>query len=300
MKAETPSITLKPASLFRISDETSAFPGLDRVGAQFALGLADVISVHGGAGTKVKCGETMITTFEEWRDRPGEINATCRYRMAPLKGGMLLAIPQAYISELVDRFYGGDGNIPTARKELSAAEDRFFARIGEMTAPMLAAAWAEMVTIDPVVAKLDHSGSAPTLVPGTRQVAVQHFAAESVEGKLVVIDLVYPLSLLRTVPQLVAAPESEEAPQIDPIWQSRLSDAVMQVRLPVRTVFARPELPLAQLLTLQPGDIIPVCLPNQVPVTIANRVFARGSVGDSNGRTAIKIERIEEGSAFYE
>ena len=34
--------------------------------------------------------------------------------------------------------------------------------------------------------------------------------------------------------------------------------------------------------------------------TIAGRIFARGSVGDSNGRTAIKIERIEEGSASYE
>lgn len=300
MKTDAPSLALKAASLFRISDETSAFPGLDRVGAQFALGLADVIGAHGGAGTKVRCGETTITTFEEWRDRSAELSAICRYRMAPLKGGMLLSVPQPYVSELVDRFYGGEGSLPTARKELSAAEDRFFGRLGGMIAPMLAAAWAEMVSIDPVVAKLDHSGSVPTLVPGTRQVAVQHFTAESVEGRQVAIDLVYPLSLLRTVPQLVAAPESEEAPQIDPVWQSRLSDAIMQVRLPVRTVFARPELPIAQLLTLQPGDIIPVCLPNQVPVTIAGRVFARGSVGDSNGRTAIKIERIEEGSTTYE
>lgn len=300
MKSEAPTPALKPASLFRISDETSAFPGLDRVGAQFALGLADVIGANGGSGTKVRCGETTVTTFEEWRDRPGDPSAICRYRMAPLKGGMLLSVPQPYISELVDRFYGGDGTVLNMRAELSAAEDRFFSRLGEMIVPMLAAAWAEMVAIDPVVAKIDHSGSVPTLVPGTRQVAVQHFIAESVDGRQAAIDLVFPLSLLRTVPPLAAAPESEEAPQIDPVWQSRLSDAVMQVRLPVRTVFARPELPLAQLLTLQPGDIIPVCLPNQVPVTIAGRLFARGSVGDSNGRTAIKIERIEEGSAFYE
>lgn len=300
MKPGTSPAPLKPASLFRIGEEASAFPGLDRVGAQFALGLADVIGANGGAGTKVRCGETVITTFEEWRDRSGEPNAICRYRMAPLKGGMLLSVPQPYINQLVDRFYGGDGTVLAARLELSPAEERFFGRLGELIAPMLAAAWAEMISIDPAVAKLDHSGSVPTLVPGTRQVAVQRFTAESVEGRQVVIDLVYPLSLLRTVPQLVAAPESEEAPQVDPVWQSRLSDAVMQVRLPVRTVFARPELPLAQLLTLQPGDIIPVCLPNHVPVTIAGRIFARGSVGDSNGRTAIKIERIEEGSASYE
>ena len=300
MSEEQTQAPLKPASLFRIGEETSAFPGLDRVGAHFALGLADVLGAHGGAGTKVRCGETTITTFEEWRDRPNVCNANCRYRVAPLKGGMLLSLPQSYVSLLVDRFYGGDGNVSVKRAELSAAEERYIGRLGEMLAPMLAAAWAEMVVIEPAVAKLDHSGTAPTLVPDTRQVAVQHFVAESVDGREVAIDLVYPLSLLRTVPQLVAAPETEEAPQVDPIWQSRLSDAIMQVRLPVRTVFARPELPLAQLLTLQPGDIIPVCLPNQVPVTIAGRVFARGTVGDSNGRTAIKIESIEEGISVYE
>lgn len=300
MKPDTHTPTLKPASLFRISDETSAFPGLDRVGAQFALGLADVLGAHGAAGTKVTCGETLITTFEEWRDQSAALRAICRYRMAPLKGGMLFSMPQAYVTELVDRYYGGDGNIPATRMELSAAEDRFFGRLGETIAPVLAAAWSEMIAIDPAVAKVEHSGTIPMLVPGTRQVAVQHFSAESADGRQVDIGLVYPLSLLRTVPQLVAAPESEEAPQIDPVWQSRLADAVMQVRLPLRTVFARPELPLAQLLTLRPGDVIPVCLPNQVPITVAGRVFARGSVGDSNGRTAIKIERIEEGNTVYE
>lgn len=300
MKPETAPPALTPTTLFRASDETLAFPGLERVGTQFALGLADVIGSNGGIGTKVMCGETTITTFAEWRDRAGGPNAVCRFRMAPLKGGMLLSVPQHYISELVDHFYGGDGTVPSPRKELSAAEQRYFAKLGALVAPMLAAAWAEMVKIEPVVAKVDHSGSQPTLAPDTQQVAVQHFTAESIDGKRVVIEVVFPLSMLRAVPQLVATPDSEEASQVDPVWQSNLTDAVMQVRLPIRTIFARPELPLSQLLTLQPGDIIPVCLPSQVPVTVAGRVFARGSVGDSNGRTAIKIEHIEEGSASYE
>ena len=138
MTSDTSLSELKPASLVRISDETSAFPGLDRVGAQFALGLVDVLAANGDAGAKVRCGDTAITTFDEWRNQPSETRATCRYRMAPLKGGALLSIPQAYVSQLVDRFYGGDGNTTVARKELSAAEDRFFCRLGNTVAPMLA------------------------------------------------------------------------------------------------------------------------------------------------------------------
>jgi len=298
--SETASPALTPATLFRDSDETLSFPGLERVGAQFALGLADVIGSNGGIGTKVMCGETTIATFAEWRDRTGSASAVGRFRMTPLKGGMLLSLPQPYISQLVDRYYGGDGTAPATRKELSAAEERYFAKLCNLLVPMLAAAWSDMIRIEPVVAKLDHSGSPPTLVPDTHQVAVQHFTVESMDGKKVAVDVVFPLAMLRAVPQLVAAPDLEEASQVDPVWQTSLNESVMQVRLPVRTIFARPELPLSQLLTLQAGDIIPVCLPNLVPVTVAGRVFARGSVGESNGRTAIKIERIEEGSASYE
>lgn len=300
MNTQPAPSSFTPATLFRASDETLAFPGLDRVGSQFAFGLADVIGSNGGVGTKVSCGETTIATFAEWRDRIGVASAFCRFRMAPLKGGMLLSMPQSYVGELVDRFYGGDGTVIGTRKELSASEESFFAKVGALLVPMLSAAWADMVKIEPMVAKIDHSGSQPTLVPDTQQVAVQHFTAESIEGKRVAIEVIFPLSMLRAVPQLVAAPDPEEASQVDPVWHSNLSDAVMQVRLPIRTIFARPELPLSQLLTLKPGDVIPVCLPNQVPVTVAGRVFAHGSVGDSNGRTAIKIERIEEGIASYE
>ena len=54
---------------------------------------------------------------------------------------------------------------------------------------------------------------------------------------------------------------------------------------------------LQRLLTLAVGDIIQVPMPRQIPVTIGGRLFAQGSVGEANGRTAIKIESIQQGKA---
>lgn len=298
--ADATATAPKSVSLIRASEETSEFPGLGRVGQLFAHGLADILATNGEGTAKVRCGETMIMSFEDWRAQKGEARATCRYRMNPLKGGMLLSIPQIYVTRLVDRFYGGDGEGLTAQKELTAAEERFLSRLCETLGTILVSAWAEMIAIEAPIAKIDHSGSSPTLTALTRQVAVQSLWVEGAMAKPFTVDMVYPLNLLRGVPQLLAMPEQEEAPQVDHAWQQMMADAAMQVRLPVRTVFARPELPLAQLLNLKAGDIIPVCLPNQVPVTVAGRLFAHASVGDSNGRTAIKIERIEEGSIVYE
>jgi flagellar motor switch protein FliM len=67
----------------------------------------------------------------------------------------------------------------------------------------------------------------------------------------------------------------------------------MNVKLPVRSVLAEPVIPLAQLMTLKPGDIIPISFGPEIPLLVSNNRFARGAVGASNGRAAIRVHRIE-------
>ena len=52
---------------------------------------------------------------------------------------------------------------------------------------------------------------------------------------------------------------------------------------------------LVKLLSLEVGDIIPITMPRQVPVTVAGRKFALGSIGEANGNAAIMIDQIEKG-----
>ena len=65
--------------------------------------------------------------------------------------------------------------------------------------------------------------------------------------------------------------------------------------MPVRSVLARPEISLVKLLALEVGDIIPLTMPRHVPVTVAGRSFAFGSIGEANGNAAIMIDHIEKG-----
>lgn len=79
----------------------------------------------------------------------------------------------------------------------------------------------------------------------------------------------------------------------DPSWTNNLMRAAMNVKLPVRSVLAEPVIPLTQLMTLKPGDIIPISFGPEIPLMVTNRRFARGAVGASNGRAAIRVHRIE-------
>jgi flagellar motor switch protein FliM len=87
----------------------------------------------------------------------------------------------------------------------------------------------------------------------------------------------------------------QSASTVDPLWSGALDKALRDVRMPVRSVLARPEISLVKLLALEVGDIIPLTMPRHVPVTVAGRSFAFGSIGEANGNAAIMIDHIEKG-----
>ncbi len=66
----------------------------------------------------------------------------------------------------------------------------------------------------------------------------------------------------------------------------------MGVKFPVRSVLAEPVIPLAQLLSLKVGDVIPVGLGHDVPVMVGADRLGTGTVGTSNGHAAIKLTSI--------
>jgi flagellar motor switch protein FliM len=78
----------------------------------------------------------------------------------------------------------------------------------------------------------------------------------------------------------------------DPVWRRQLAERMDDVRLPARTVLARPNLNMSQLMALQPGDVINIHIARHLPLIIGNRVFAHGSIGEQDGRAAFMIEKL--------
>ncbi|MEK6638616.1 MAG: FliM/FliN family flagellar motor switch protein [Pseudomonadota bacterium] len=289
-----------PVSLLRKCDDTPAFPGMNRIGERFARALGNVIVGAGADKATVTFDAIKLKSFGEWRDAQNGGGALCRYHLPPMKGAMLIAIPAEFVIHMVDLFYGGAGEISNVRSEFTAAECRYIRRFGEQCLPSLALAWADVVTLSPVFSGDEYEISNAKLGKDIDLVAVQSFSMVIGAGTPMSLACIYPVAALRAFEALSDAPQTEMSSNADPVWRERLSEAVSQVRLPMRSIFARPELPLSQLLSIKPGDVIPVCLPSHIPITVAGRLFAQGSVGESNGRAAIKIEKIEQGQTRYE
>lgn len=294
-RASTAAADAQASLLLRKAEDGYAFPALDGVANRFARSLRDLVRALGAPAVQVERESAERASFAEWSAAAAPA-IFWRYHAPPLKGPLLIAAARPLLLQLVDIFYGGKGQLASEREELTDAEERFAARFGRDIAQQLAAAWAEAL---PIVPELDCVACDPAKLAAVRaddELLVQRFTLRGKPFDGRTIACAYPLAALRGIAGGEPAPALPETPAADPVWAATLSSALREVRLPVRSVLARPEISLVKLLALEPGDIIPLAMPRHVPVTVAGRLFATGSIGEADGNAAIMIEHIEKGS----
>lgn len=272
-------------SLLRQPQNEESFPAMDRVGLQFARGLKDYLASLDFGDASMEPPTSHVMPFGHWQAMR-EADMLFQFRLQK-KLSVLIAVPLPMLLGLVDLFYGGSGAQADARDALTAAELRFADRMAGQFAAMLAAAWTGMSSgARPMLGAVALSSEAKYFCKANEAALVQNFPSTG-------IACVYPLAALRA--ETGASEETSVAAVPDAEWSARVNAAALSIRLPVRTIFARPEISVAKLIKLQPGDIIPLLLPQHVPITVSGRHFAQGNVGEASGRVAIKIENMQQG-----
>lgn len=288
----TEAADARASLLLRKAEGSYAFPALDSVAVQFARSLRDLVRALGAPSVQVERGETATMSFADWAAASAPA-IFWRYHAPPLKGPLLLSAPRPLLLQLVDIFYGGKGAPAGEREELTDAEDRFAARLGRDMGLQLAAAWRSKLGLEPELDCVTCDAAKLAAVRADDELFVQHFVLRGAPFEGRTITCAYPLAALRGIAG--AEPAMDIPGAADPAWAGALHKTLREVRLPVRSVLARPEISLVKLLALEVGDIIPIGMPRHVPVTVAGRSFALGSIGEANGNAAIMIEHIEKG-----
>ena len=284
----------KESLLLRKAADGYAFPALEGVANQFARSLRELIRALGAPAIQIERAGAEQMSFAEWSAAAAPA-IFWRYHAPPLKGPVLLAGSRALLLQLVDIFYGGQGKLAAEREELTDAEERFAARLGRDIGMQLAAAWRGKLAVEP---ELDCVTGDPAKLAAVRaddELFVQRFKLRGAPFEGRTLLCAYPVAALRGIAGDELLPEMQAGGAADPAWAGALDKALRDVRLPVRSVLARPEISLVKLLALEVGDIIPLAMPRHVPVTVAGRSFALGSIGEANGNAAIMIDHIEKG-----
>ena len=214
--------------------------------------------------------------------------------MAPLSGQAMLVLDGGFTFRLVDLYFGGPGLVPSPLPaEFTPTAEAMISRLAKGTAGRLAAGWAELAEIDFQVSRTETNPHMLSHIDGEDRVVRSRFLLTIGEGRPVPIDLLYPAASLKPIAAILSSKVQARRQAEDPSWTNNLMRAAMNVKLPVRSVLAEPVIPLAQLMSLKPGDIIPISFGPEIPLLVSGNRFARGAVGASNGRAAIRVHRIE-------
>jgi len=273
--------------------------GLEKLGDRMARRLRAILEPYGGCRPDVMARPVEDSMFMMWDASVPTFVSLSLYRLHPIKGVAVLRLDADLVSLLVDRFYGGHGpRIVAARREFTPTEVRLIARLSDQIVTALAECWAEIAQIEPVLLARETNVGQAEIMAGEAEVVVQGFDVNLGGKDNRLIEIIYPKAGFAGLDAASAGVGEKSVSQRaellppDPVWQAGLAARLDDVRLPARTVLARPNLKMSELLALQPGDVIPIHIARNLPLLVGERVFAHGTVGEQDGSVAFMIEKL--------
>lgn len=274
---------------------SAALPALDRMNEKLSRRLRSIFEGMSRSKVKLAAQATATIRYEDWQQsQPDYLCLSIFSFLSPTTVAML-SLDAALIMRIVDARYGGGG--VAARQghhELTPTEEHCAARLVDAIAEALNDSWNEVVPVSFQLKSRETNQAFANVARRDDQVAVVSFDVEIAGVAACPVQIIYPLVSLRQVERELALGTRDEVTEADFLWRARLSHALSQVRLDARTVLARPEMKMGDVLNLRPGDIIPVNIPPYVPLLVGNCELALGIVGDHDGTAAIRIERINK------
>ena len=290
---------VQPYALGRQAGAPAApIAGLERLSDRLAARLRAIIEPYSGGRPGVTARPIDNSMFMMWDASVPPFVSLSLYRLHPIKGRVALRMDAELVSLLVDRFYGGTGGRAghAAVHEFTPTETRLIQRLTDQIVKALAECWAEIAALEPALVSRETNVARAEIMAGETEVVIQAFEIDLGERAHRTIEIVYPRDGFAGIEahagERPGSPRELMAPPADPVWQARLGDRLEQVSMPARTVLARPNLKLSELVALKPGDVIPIHIARSLPLLIGDRVFAHGTIGEQDGCAAFMIEKL--------
>lgn len=269
-----------------------------RVAGRLATALTDAASAGGAAlGCAVAAqANGRRDLFDDLFDADTDIAAIA---IEPVHAPALLFAEPSLAAMLVERHYGG--RVDAAGKALSrragVAEAREFARIADAMATALQQSCDDRVPVAAARLGTIAAADAHDLLGAGEAVARIDFAVTlPPAADAHRLTLLLPLAALRAASVLQVALAGRD-PASRERWRGALARRAGEIAMPARSVIARPLLSMQQLMALRPGDVIPIGMPRRVPLLVADRRIATGTIGERDGRVAFMIDQLEREDA---
>jgi len=263
-------------------------PALALIGERLARGLAlRLARLSGDEVPSVGSGIPKDAAFAALRDTAEGLASHCLMGMGASDLPLLASFDSAPVFRLVDRAFGGPGEVPEpAPDAFPLSAELLLARLERCLADALTFALGAGDELHVHPLRRDTSLRQLDPFPPDTQLLLLSLEIEEVDFPS------WSLTLALPIDTLTAAMASQHH---TPVRQGRLAtpgptgEPFASMPLEVTAVLVDMRLGMTRLSALRPGDVLPVAVARSVPLQIGGKTLATGTIGEIDDRVAVQL-----------
>ena len=217
-------------------------------------------------------------------------------KVKPLRGTALFVVDAKLVFSIVDNFFGGDGRFHAKieGREFTPTEIRVVQMVLEYAFKDLKEAWTPVKDLSFEYVNSEVNPQFANIVSPTEIIVVSTFHIE-LEGGGGEFHVTMPYSMIEPIRDLLNTGMQSDRSDVDERWMRAFQEEMKQAEVEVESTFTETQISLREVLNLKSGNIIPVDIPEFIPLHVQGVPLFLGQFGISNGMNAVKIvSTIEE------
>ena len=210
-------------------------------------------------------------------------------KIKPLRGPALFILDAKLVFKLVDNFFGGDGrHAKIEGREFTPTELRVVRMVLEQAFIDLKEAWQAIMEVNFEYINSEVNPAMANIVGPSEAIVVSTFHIE-LDGGGGDLHVTMPYSMIEPVREMLDAGFQSDLDDQDERWSKALREDVLDVSVPLSATVARRQLRLRDILHMQPGDVIPIELQDELVMRANGVPSFKVKLGSHKGNLALQV-----------
>jgi flagellar motor switch protein FliM len=211
--------------------------------------------------------------------------------LRPLRGAVLVIVEAQLVRWIVESRFGGNGRFPptAVSREFTPFEHKTMRRVVTMTLDQFALAWKPIAALAPEILRHETSPQFAEIAAAAGLIIVNNFDLKVADGagKLTIC---LPYAMLEPLHEQLVTGAARPTAGHDLQWRESLTAGVGRAMMLLRVELAKIEMPVGELLRLQPGSVFEIERPARVIIEANGFPLFRADWGRLGHRIGVRIE----------
>ncbi|WP_288130938.1 flagellar motor switch protein FliM [Microbulbifer sp.] len=219
--------------------------------------------------------------------------------MKPLRGTGLMVFPPSMVFMVVDSLFGGDGRFVTRSegREFTNTEQRVIRRILELAINAYQESWHSVYPLEISYLRSELQARFANITNSPNEIIVNTTFHLEVGNLSEHFQVCMPYSMIEPLRDRLANPVVDGRDPNDQTWNRRMAGEIRQSEIELVAEFASVPSHIGRVLSLKPGDILPIDLPSAVVASVDGVPVLECEYGSRNGQSALRVAKVIERSA---